>query len=482
MKTILKYFAVPLALAAFASCYPDYPAVSEADLPQAAGFNITADVDQASNYVTFNMDNKGVVPIWIVSPTDQIDNASGSKVTGKSYAYTGNGVRLRFRDAGKHIVEVKAYNSNGISVGSQMLEFTLNETYRDPFDASPFFKALSNGSTQTWEWNYTAGGHFGCGPAGGNGLDWWSAGANEKKDWSLYDDRITFNADGTYTYDPGDGQLYVNKGSGIKNEFNTNDDNDYLVPWEVTTSTYSFESEWNDAGIEEIYLVTGKNAPLSYVADKSEIENGGRYRILETSGAELKKCLKVVATLYTSGNPDGIAWHKEFVKEGSNGGGEEINPLTGKESKTWRLDSDAQGYLGCGESQSNPAGWWSAQPHDKDAFGVADDEITFFADGKYIFNPGPDGLVYINKDVTLVGTGSPASEDYDIEWTIQESTYTFDGETLTLPEGVIIGYVANNAAISNPTYVITELTATRMVIVANYEGISWQYIYKPKSE
>ena len=478
MKTTLKYIALSMSAALMAACSPDYITPDQAKLPQAADFDVQVEVNQETNYVTFNMNNNGIVPVWIVGATDPIDNANGSKVTGKNYAYTGNGLLLRFRDEGKHTVEVKAYNAHGISVGSQMVEFTLNNTYRDPFDPAPYIKALSDGSTKTWEWNHTVAGHFGCGPFGGTGTEWWSAGAEEKKDWSLYDDKITFGADGSYVYDPGDGQLYVNANSGVKSEYATGED--YLVPWEKTTATYSVESSWNDAGVEEIYITLPKGTPMSYVADQTELDDP-RYLVLESNPADMKKCLKLVANLKTSGNPDGIAWHYEFVKEGS-AGGDVTDPLYGKTSKTWVLDSEANGHIGCGPDQANAAGWWAAGPNEKAGFGLYDDEITFYADGKYVFNPGADGKIYINKDVTAIGPGTTQSEDYDIDWTVQESTYTLNGDVLTFPEGVVIGYVANNESVTNPTYVITENTEDKLVIVANFSGISWQYIYKPKPD
>lgn len=478
MKTTLKYIALSMSAALMAACSPDYITPDQAKLPQAADFDVQVEVNQETNYVTFNMNNNGIVPVWIVGATDPIDNANGSKVTGKNYAYTGNGLLLRFRDEGKHTVEVKAYNAHGISVGSQMVEFTLNNTYRDPFDPAPYIKALSDGSTKTWEWNHTVAGHFGCGPFGGTGTEWWSAGAEEKKDWSLYDDKITFGADGSYIYDPGDGQLYVNANSGIKSEYATGED--YLVPWEKTTATYSVESNWNDAGVEEIYITLPKGTPMSYVADQTELDDP-RYLVLESKPADMKKCLKLVANLKTSGNTDGIAWHYEFVKEGS-AGGDVTDPLYCKTSKTWVLDSEANGHIGCGPDQANAAGWWAAGPNEKAGFGLYDDEITFYADGKYVFNPGADGKIYINKEVTAIGPGTTQSEDYDIDWTVQESTYTLNGDVLTFPEGVVIGYVANNESVTNPTYVITENTEDKLVIVANFSGISWQYIYKPKPD
>ena len=477
MKTRVKYIALSAAVALMAACSPEYNTPDQTKLPLAADFDVKVDVDQETNYVTFNMNNQAVVPVWIVGATDPIDNASGSKVTGKNYAYTGNGLQLRFRDAGEHSVEVKAYNSNGLSVGSKIVKFSLDNTYRDPFDASPYIKALSNGSSQTWEWNYTVAGHFGCGPIGGTGTEWWSAGANEKEGMSLYDDKITFTSEGKYTFDPGDGQTFVNVGSGVKPEYNTTGQ-DYIVPWDVTETTYAVENSWNDAGVEEIYITLPKGTPMSYIADQTGLDDP-RYLVLESKPADMKKCLKLVANLKTSANPDGIAWHYEFVKEGSASGGGAEDPLYGKESKTWVLASDMQGHLGCGENQSNPAGWWSANPNDKAGTALYDDEITFYADGKYVFNPGADGKIYINYGVTATGL-SGQSADYDYEWSVQESTYKLEGDVLTFPKGIVIGYLPGDEVYNNPTYVITENTEDKLVIVANLTGISWQYIYKPK--
>ena len=63
MKKIFKYIALALSVAALAACAPDYPELKESELPQASSFDVTVDVDQSTNYVTFNMNNKGVVPV-----------------------------------------------------------------------------------------------------------------------------------------------------------------------------------------------------------------------------------------------------------------------------------------------------------------------------------------------------------------------------------------------------------------------------------
>ena len=474
MKRIWQYIAIAALAISAAACKPEYPELSQAGLPQASQLDVTISVDQETNYVTFTMNTKGVVPVWIFGD-QKIDGK-----TSKSYSYTVNGISLRFRDEGEYAVEVKAYNANGISQGSLVKTFTLNNTYRDPFDPSPYIKAVSGGTSQTWEWNHTENGHFGCGPVG-NPLGWWSCEAEGKKGF-LYDDTMTFDSEGQYTFDPGDGQAYANKGSEYKTEAKTADE-DYLFPTELKTSKYSFENNWNEAGIEEIYLVLESGSEMSYVPHKSAVEEP-RYLVMESKPSDMKKKLQLMSTVFTPDNPDGISWYYEFVPEGSAPG--DADPLYGYESKTWVLDNDTQGYMGCGPDFANPTGWWSATPHDKDAYGVKDDEITFFKDGKYIFDPGEDGVIYVNKDTGYHPELKTGDEDYDAPADKQESTYVLGTDEMAdyieLPAGILFGYAPNAAVFDDqPNRLhIQELTAEKLVIVTVYEGISWQFIYRPK--
>ena len=474
MKTIWQYIAIAALAVSAAACTPEYPLPSQAGLPQASDLDVTITVDQETNYVTFVMNNKGVVPVWIFGD-QKIDGKAGKK-----YSYTDNNVTLRFREAGEHTVEVKAYNANGLSQGSLVKTFTMDNTYRDPFDPSPYVKAISGGESAAWVWNSTENGHFGCGPVG-NPLGWWSCEANGKKGF-LYDDVMTFSADGNYTFRPGDGQAYANKGSEYKSA-----DEDYLFATEEKTSKYTFENNWNDAGIEEIFLVLDAGSELSYVPHKS-IVSEPRYQVMETKTSEMKKKIKLMATVFTPDNQDGISWYYEFVPFGSNP--DAADPLFGFESKTWILDNDAQGYMGCGSGPGNPTEWWSAAPHDKDSFGVTDDEITFFKNGGYVFDPGADGLVYCNWESGYLPDGHSYSgdgkTDYDAPAQRQESTYTLgsdaNGDYIELPAGIFFTYVPRPEVLTQPTKLyIKENTADKLVLVAYFDGIiAWQLIFKPK--
>ena len=479
MKTILKYIsAALLACSALAACRPEYPAVVPSAVPSASDFDVVIDVDQTTNIVTFSIKNKGMVPIWNFGP--ELIDGKASKV----YAYTGNGISLRFREAGEHQVEVKAYNANGISTSSVLKTFTMDQTYRDPFDPTPYVRAISGGSSQTWVWNSTVDGHFGCGPVG-EPLGWWSCGAGGKEGF-LYDDLMTFDNEGHYTFDPVDGQAYA-KHDAEYPAGHANEAEDYLFPAEKATSGYSFENEWNDAGIEEIYLVLDKGSLLSYVAHKSAVDNP-RYQVMESKPADMKKKLQLMSTVKTPDNADGISYYYEFVPEGSVVGA--ADPLFGYDSKTWILDNDAAGYMGCGSGLGNPTEWWSATPHDKDAFGVTDDELTFFKDGKYVFDPGADGLVYCNWESGYLPDGhtysGDGSTDYDAPAQRQESTYTLgsdaNGDYIELPAGIFFSYVPRPEVLTAPTRLyIKEMTEARLVLVPYFEGkIAWQLIFKPK--
>ena len=482
MKRLFKYMAAALVAASTLAvgCTVDYIEPDQGKTPNAEDFEVMIDIDQETNYATFTLNNKGVVPMFIFG-----EQAVDGKAN-KTYAYTGNGISLRFRDAGTYSVEVKAYNAHGVSVGSKVVEFTMENTYRDPFDASPYMKALAN----TWEWDKETDGHFGCGSinaetgqATTDGTDWWRCGPNGKEGAGMYDDTITFTEGGEYTYDPGeDGVVYVNWGMAAGGNYPGNyadDEQDYQAPIEAFTCAYSIENNWNAAGIEEIYLVLEPGHNLSYIPHQTAIDNP-RYRFLETNVGNIRKTLSLVNEEPAENGGGGIAWKYQFVPFVHVAGPEELLAGTDAAGKVWVMDADTQGHLGCGESVANPAGWWSAPPQDKAAYGLYDDEITFTPDGKYIYNPGPDGKMYINWGVTKIGPNPGAEPDIDIEWSLTESTYTFDGTDIVLAANTPMVYVPSDYVWDNPVFHVTEITETKLVVVAENPGCYWQMIFKAR--
>ena len=96
MKRLFKYMAAALvAVSTLAvGCTTDYIEPDQTLAPNAENFDVTIDIDQETNYVTFTLNNKGMVPMFIFG-----DQAVDGKAN-KTHAYTGNGISLRFRDAG----------------------------------------------------------------------------------------------------------------------------------------------------------------------------------------------------------------------------------------------------------------------------------------------------------------------------------------------------------------------------------------------
>ena len=118
---------------------------------------------------------------------------------------------------------------------------------------------------------------------------------------------------------------------------------------------------------------------------------------------------------------------------------------------------------------------------------MTDDVLTFFKDGKYVFDPGADGEVYCNweSDYHHELWDGGQNSDYDAPADPQEATYTLDsdddGDYIELPAGIFFGYVANKAILDTPTKLyIKELTQNKLVVVAKFDGICWQMIFRPK--
>lgn len=476
MKKFVKYIVLLAATMLAVSCTPDYPTLDEGNLPVASELDVVIDVDQATNLVTFTLKNQGMTPMWIFPEEGKPDDVANKK----KYSVTINGYTARFRDAGDYSVEVKAYNYNGVSVGSVTKEFTLENTYRDPFDQSKYLNAVSNNGSQEWMWNSTVAGHFGCGETIDNPIGWWPCGAGEKEGVGLYDDRMTFDKDGNYTFNPGEGgTLYVNHDVSTLPGTDPALTADYEIPFEAFTSTYHFEQNWNAAGIEEIYLVLEEGKNLSYVPHDETLTNP-RYLVVENKPADMKKKLNLVWYTPTGNNGGPIAWKFEFVPAVKVLTAEELLAGSDAAGKVWVMDSAAQGHLGCGESVDNAAGWWSAGPAEKAGTGLYDDEVTFYADGKYVYNPGADGKMYINWGVTAIGPNPGVEPDIDIEWPITESTYTFEDNTITLAEQTPLIYVPSDVVWNAPIFHVKEITESRLVLVAENPGCYWQMILRAR--
>ena len=133
-----------------------------------------------------------------------------------------------------------------------------------------------------------------CGPSGTDGTSWWSAAPEDKAGKGVYDDRLSFTAEGGYTYDPGEGgTVYVNTKSGLFNEFNTNDGVDYMAKVKAQTTTYKLEVDG-----DKKYLVLPKHTLFPYLSSADQYNNP-RFRIEDITSKKL-------VLVYDNGS---IAWH-----------------------------------------------------------------------------------------------------------------------------------------------------------------------------
>jgi len=298
MNKILKYIGSSLMAAmALTACSPEtFDGPDQNGIPSVSGVDINLNVDQSVNQATFNVENmpKGTYALWTVN--------------GSVYS-TLNPMSWANSKAGTYDVELRLGNRNGFSQSSVTKSFTFDKSQVD-------FTTYFNRISRTWRINHTEVGHMGCGEPGTDGSNWWSANPEDKADWGVYDDRITFTADGGYTYDPGEGgTMYVNTGCSIFSEYNTNDGQDFMANVESQNANYSF-----DVDGEKIILKLPANTQFPYISSDAQFANPV-FTVVKLTNSEM-------VLLYEG---DGITWRFMFTSK------EDDTPVT---FKGYKFDSD----------------------------------------------------------------------------------------------------------------------------------------------
>ena len=261
MKNLFKYSIGALfAGLAMTACSPDeFSGADPNGIPSVSGVDFNISVDQETNQmIATYTPQPGTYPVWILN--------------GSTYS-TLQEVGYNNPEAGTYTIDMKIGNRNGFSQGTISKTFTFNET---KIDYSADFRRITG---KEWRIANKEVAHMGCGPAGTAGTEWWSAQPNDKKDFGVYDDRITFTADnrkgGTYTYNAGaDGMTYVNWGTSFNP---TGAEPDVDVALGNQTSTWSFEVyDWEDAEgnvTKQTYIQLGKNTLFPYISSNAQYEN-----------------------------------------------------------------------------------------------------------------------------------------------------------------------------------------------------------------
>ena len=453
----MKRIAYILLTAAvvFSACTKEiFEHPTEADLKNAASYNPTITVDQELNQVTFSLGEKGVIPVWVLQDAD-----------GNWTSYNArDDFRKIFVVSGDYSVRMYVMNASGLSPDYVQKTFHIDNTL---MDFSKYVKYISGGESRVWRINNAEPAHMACGESVDNPTGWWAANPDEKADFGVYSNRLTFTSEGAYTFDPGDaGTVYVNVGVTKAPYAESGHDSDYTVAQAKVTSTYEFTVDGND-----LKLALPAGTPYPYIPNDDYMSDS-RFFLQSLTNKEM------VLIWYTpTGNGGGpIAW--QFILTSSEASVKE-DPLYGTGSKVWKMANEQAGHMACGPDAGNPAGWWSAAPNEKADYGVYDNRLTFAADGNYTFDPGEDGLIYVNWGCSTVDGQAHTEPDFTLEWQKQEGKYSYDGENITLPANFTIGYIPNDACYANPTFIITEITADKMVLVSVTDGIAWQFIFVP---
>ena len=281
-----------LLAACFTACSPDdFKGADPNGLPTVNGIDYQISVDQETNQMIAKYTPEpGTYPIWILD--------------GTSYS-TLQEVGYKNSEAGSHTIELRLGNRNGISQTGIKKEYTFNES---KIDYTNDFRRITE---KEWRIDYSEVAHLACGPAGTAGTGWWSAQPGEKKDFGVYDDRLTFTAEsrkgGTFTYNAGeDGLTYVNTGT---TKWGHQD-----ADWDATignqTASWSFEVyDWEDADgnvTKQTFIQLAPNTAFPYISSDAQYENP-RFRIESLTA-------KKMVLVYDA--PDrGIAWRFVFTSE-----------------------------------------------------------------------------------------------------------------------------------------------------------------------
>lgn len=294
----MKKTALILGIAALAfSCAQEeinHPV--ETGAPKAEAYAPVITVNDETNEVSFALESgtKAVIPVWEFQDRDGNFTVYCAK----------DGLKRIYPTAGTYAVRLQILNANGISPDHVERSFTIRNSIVN-FDRYLTFLAggIGEGVSRVWRVKKEVAGHLACGPSGTTGTAWWSAPVNDKEAFGLYNDRVTFSSDYSYTYDPGeDGMTYVNKdGVTMTPYVNYKGDGaaDYNVPTQKKTTSYRFEVDGDD-----LYLVLAPGSEFPYIPNDEFLKNP-RIRI-ESANA------KTLELVLDNGS---IAWHVTLSSE-----------------------------------------------------------------------------------------------------------------------------------------------------------------------
>ena len=248
MKKIkYKFLAIFCLMIAFIGCQQEDAEFGEIITP--SNIQIAYEIVGADTANPYG-DGSGVVNF-----TSSADNAVSYKYAfnGSEFLALSGNQSISFSDLGinTYIVVVVASGTGGVTA-SKSIQVEVLSTYSPPADLTQMLHA---NSSRTWKIASEISNHFGLGDVGNAPFQHYGAAPGDKTASGMYDDRYTFNVDGTFTHDVGpDGFVFgrdplINELGGSGGTANGADIEQYVFS--------SYTANWTltaPSGIETISL------------------------------------------------------------------------------------------------------------------------------------------------------------------------------------------------------------------------------------
>ena len=473
MKRILTIFALTVLAAA---CSGSSFELGETPDIKAPKYSVAPEKD-SPNIIRFTFDEEGVSPFWKIRKPD------GSYLESSSRDFT-----LRYFMKGEYDGTLTVYGRGGMD---EPVPFTFSVTENDPVVK----KLTGDGTQKVWVWNWYADKHFGEGARDSKEPDWWPVAAWEMKDFTMYDDELSFITDTwDYVLDT-KGKIYAD---GTVLTLLDPDGFPEGGSYRATDIAYTQPSgqKWGLYADENgtLWLSFSACGFPSYPCCPSAM--GGAYEVLELSD-------DVLSLKYDTGSDTYGSWFFRFVLKGTQpptGGGEKPDKpdqpdtpsmteleksLTTNEDgsqKLWVWDHTTKGHYGEGDKDALEPNWWSVEPDEMKNYSMYDDELEFRFDGHaYILHS--NGYVYCDK-AALSAMRYEGNEATDIEYSQPE------GQSWKIVEEDGVNYIvfsdmAFPSAIPVPAalggkYRILALTADCLYLRLQTTDDSWYFRFIAK--
>jgi hypothetical protein len=151
--------------------------------------------------------------------------------------------------------------------------------------------------------------------------------------------------------------------------------------------------------------------------------------------------------------------------------------------KKWRLRTDINGAIGCGDQNANNNNWWAPPVSELGDFAPAlfDDDITFFLNSSQKVVLDNKGGSFMNADVgdkfPEGGNGDYVTTHYTPKTSANWAIVVRDGAKWLKLTDVFPCYGVDGSMIDGASFKIFELTETTMHIAYIPGGISWHYYF-----